>query len=198
MSFSEPKTFSFTPENVAQIQKILAKYPAGKGESALLPVLRLAQKQSGGWLPRAAIAAVAQLLEIPAIRAFEVASFYTMFNLEPVGKYLVQLCRTTPCWLAGGEAVAQAVMRRLGIEPGQTTPDGLFTLKEVECLGACVNAPVMQINEDMFEDLTAESACQVLDDLAAGRKPKVGPQKERCGSCPCGGPTTLKQEGGAA
>lgn len=195
MSVCEPKNFSFTPENMAAARKIAGKYPAGKHESALLPLLHLAQKQCGGWLPRAAIAGVADLLEIPAIRAFEVASFYSMFNLQPVGKYLVQLCRTTPCWLAGGQAIAEAVEARLGISVGQTTPDGLFTLKEVECLGACVNAPVMQINDDMYEDLTPESACKVLDDLAAGLKPKVGSQSGRCGSCPCGGASTLKGEG---
>jgi NADH-quinone oxidoreductase subunit E len=148
VSICQPQNFFFTPENLAAAKKIIAKYPAGKQASAVLPLLDMAQRQAGGWLPRAAIAYVAELLEMPAIRAFEVASFYTMFNLEPVGKYLVQLCRTTPCWLKGGEAIALACEEKLGIKLGETTPDGLFTLKEVECLGACVNAPVMQINDD--------------------------------------------------
>ncbi len=187
MSLCQPQHFFFSAENLAAAKKIIAQYPPGKQASAVLPLFELAQRQHGGWLPRAAIAYIAEMLEMPAIRAFEVASFYTMFNLEPVGKYLVQLCRTTPCWLAGGQAIAKACEEKLGIKIGETTPDKLFTLKEVECLGACVNAPVMQINDDMYEDLTPESARAILTDLAEGRKPKVGSQTGRCGSCPCGG-----------
>lgn len=195
MSLCHPSTFSFSPDTMAAAKKIVAKYPPGKQESAILPLLDLAQRQAGGWLPRAAIAYVAELLEMPAIRAFEVAGFYSMFNLEPVGKHLVQLCRTTPCWLKGGEAIARACEETLGIKLGETTPDGLFTLKEVECLGACVNAPVMQINDDYYEDLTPENVKTILEDLAAGRKPKTGSQCGRCGSCACTGPTTLKEGG---
>ncbi len=195
MSICQPQNFFFTPENLAAAKKIIAKYPAGKQASAVLPLLDMAQRQAGGWLPRAAIAYVAELLEMPAIRAFEVASFYTMFNLEPVGKYLVQLCRTTPCWLKGGEAIARACEEKLGIKLGETTPDGLFTLKEVECLGACVNAPVMQINDDYYENLTPESVKVILSELAAGRTPKADCPTGRCGSCGCGSPTTLKEGG---
>lgn len=186
MSFCTPKNFFFTPENLAEAKRIVAKYPAGKQASAMLPLLDLAQRQNGNWLSGGAIAYVAELLDVPAIKAFEVATFYTMFNLEPVGKYLIQLCRTTPCWLAGGEAIAQACEVRLGIKAGETTPDGLFTIKEVECLGACVNAPVMQINDDYYEDLTPDSVVKIIDALARGEKPKTGSQTGRCGSCACG------------
>jgi len=183
---AQPKSFFFAPENAVEAKKIIVKYPEGKQASAMLPLLDLAQRQHGGWLPRAAIVHVAEILDVPAIKAFEVASFYTMFNLEPVGKYLIQLCRTTPCWLKGGEDIARTCETRLGIKAGGTTPDGLFTIKEVECLGACVNAPVMQINDDYYEDLTPDSVMKILDDLAAGRQPKAGSQTGRCGSCACG------------
>lgn len=185
-------TFCFTPENLAESKKIIAKYPVGKQASAMLPLLDLAQRQCGNWLPRAAIIYVSDMLEVPAIKAFEVATFYTMFNLEPVGKYLIQLCRTTPCWLAGGQAIAETCEVRLGIKAGQTTPDGLFTLKEVECLGACVNAPVIQINDDYYEDLTPDSVVKIIDALARGEQPAVGSQTARCGSCTCG----KSEEGG--
>ena len=183
---NQPQNFFFTAENLAEAKRIVAKYPEGRHASALIPLLDLAQRQNRNWLPRAAIAYVADLLDIPAIKAFEVATFYTMFKLEPVGKYLIQLCRTTPCWLAGGEAIATACEVRLGIKPGETTPDGMFTLKEVECLGACVNAPEMQINDDYYEDLTPDSVVKIIDELARGEKPQVGSQKGRCGSCACG------------
>lgn len=185
MKQGQPQSFFFTAENMAEAKRIIAKYPSGKQASALVPLLDLAQRQNRNWLPRAAIAYVADLLEIPAIRAFEAATFYTMFNLEPVGKYLIQLCHTTPCWLAGGEAVAQACEVRLGIKAGETTPDGMFTLKEVECLGACVNAPVMQINDDYYEDLTPDSVVRIIDALTRGETPKTGSQTGRCGSCAC-------------
>jgi NADH-quinone oxidoreductase subunit E len=186
MNDRQPQHFFFTPENLAEAKRIIAQYPAGKQASAILPLLDLAQRQSGNWLPRAAILYVADLLDVPALRAFEVASFYSMFNLQPVGKYLIQLCRTTPCWLAGGEAIAQACEIRLGIKAGETTPDGMFSLKEVECLGACVNAPVVQINDDYYEDLTPDSIVRIIDALARGEQPKTGSQTGRCGSCACG------------
>lgn len=186
MTNTQPKTFSFSPENERQVKKILAKYPKNRQASAIMPLFDLAQRQAGGWLPRAAIIYVADLLGVAGIKAFEVASFYTMYNLEPVGTYLVQLCRTTPCWLAGGEAIAKACEAELGIKIGETTSDGMFTLKEVECLGACVNAPVIQINDDYYEDLTPENVVTVLKDLAEGRTPKAGSQTGRCGSCACG------------
>ena len=185
MSFCSSKNFFFTPENLAEAKRIVAKYPAGRQASAILPLLDLAQRQNGNWLPREAIVYVADLLGMPAIKAFEVASFYTMFNLEPVGKYLIQLCRTTPCWLAGADAIAAACEVRLGIKAGETTPDGMFTIKEVECLGACVNAPVMQINDDYYEELTPDSVVAILDALARGEQPKASVPITRCSSCSC-------------
>jgi NADH-quinone oxidoreductase E subunit len=176
--------FSFTNENLARAEAILARYPAGRGASALVPLLDLAQRQGGNWLSAAAMEYVATFLNVPLVRVREVATFYTMFRLQPVGKYHVQLCRTTPCWLMGGEAIADACRARLGIDFGQVTPDGLFSLEEVECLGACSNAPVAQINDDYYEDLTPASIVAVLDALAHGEKPVVGSQTGRHGACP--------------
>ncbi len=180
----QPTSFYLTPENQEKARQIIAQYPAGKQASAILPLLHLAQKQAGGWLPRAAMDHVAELLGLAPIRAYEVATFYTMFNLEPVGKYLIQLCRSTPCWLRGADQISALCQEKLGIKPGQTTPDGLFSLVEVECLGACACAPVAQINDDYYEDLTPENFAHVLDELAAGRRPTPGPQSGRKGACP--------------
>ena len=149
----QPESFEFTPENLEQAKAHIAKYPPGRQASAVLPLLWIAQEQHGGWLPRAAMDHVAALLEMAPIRVYEVATFYTMFNLRPVGRYLLQACTTTPCWLRGSDAVVEACERKLGIGVGGTTPDGLFTLVEVECLGACVNAPILQVNDDFYEDL---------------------------------------------
>lgn len=193
---TQPPDFAFTAENQALARTIIAKYPAGKQASAILPLLDLAQRQSGGWLPRAAIESVADVLEMPVMRAHEVATFYTMFNLKPVGKHFVQVCTTTPCWLRGSEEVVNACRRTLGIELGETTEDGEFTLIEQECLGACVNAPMMRIGDDYYEDLTADSTVAVLEDLKAGRTPKPGPQVDRRTSAPEGGPTTLLERVG--
>ena len=166
--------------------------------SASIPFLDLAQRQVGemtgtqGWLPIPVIEFVARELDMPPVRVQEVASFYTMFNLAPVGKFHVQVCGTTPCMLRGSDDVLRACFKR-GMKKGHTTDDGLFTLTEVECLGACANAPMVQINDDNFEDLTEASMGAILDALAAGQKPKPGPQVERQTSCPEGGPTTLKK-----
>jgi len=190
----QPSAFLFTPENKAKVEKIVAKYPADRQASAVLPLLDLAQRQSGGWLPRAAMDHVAQTLGMAPIRVYEVATFYTMFNLKPVGKHLVQVCRTTPCWLRGADDLTATCRRKLGIAPKETTADGLFTLVEVECLGACVNAPVVQINDDYYEDLDPAKLAQLLDDLAAGKKPAHGSQTGRQGSAPQGS----APQGGAA
>jgi len=183
--------FAFTPENKAVAEKMIAKFPPGRQASAVLPLLDLAQRQVGGWLPRAAMDYVAATLDMAPIRVYEVATFYTMYNLKPVGKYLVQVCRTTPCWLRGSDALSKALKLKLGIGLMDTTKDGLFTLVEVECLGACCNAPMVQINDDFYEDLTPELLEKVIDELAAGRKPQTGPQTGRRGSMPEGGSTTL-------
>ncbi|PWR25575.1 NADH-quinone oxidoreductase subunit NuoE [Zavarzinia aquatilis] len=189
--FEQPASFEFSAENKAWADKIIARYPAGRQQSAIVPLLDIAQRQSGGWLPRAAMEYLAELLGMAVIRVYEVASFYTMFNMAPVGKHLVQVCTTTPCWLRGSDAVLAACKSRLGIDINQTTPDGQFSLMEVECLGACVNAPMIQVNDDFYEDLTAETTLKVLDALARGESPRTGPQIERQTSCPEGGPTTL-------
>ncbi len=184
-------SFAFTAENKAKADAHIAKFPEARRASAVLPLLDLAQRQSGGWLPRAAIERVAEILDMAPIRVQEVASFYSMFNLAPVGRHLVQVCTTTPCWLRGSEEIVAACRKRLGIEVGGSTDDGEFTLVEVECLGACVNAPMMQINDDYFEDLDAVSTAAILDALAKGESPAVGSQTGRQTSAPAGGPTTL-------
>ncbi len=160
----------------------------------MIPLLWRAQEQTGGWLPEPAIRHVADMLGMPYIRALEVATFYTMFNLEPVGKYLVQLCGTTPCMLRGAEDIKKVCRRRIG-EQEHVSADGKFSWREVECLGACVNAPMVQINYDYYEDLTPENFEKLLDALAAGKNPKPGPQIDRQFSAPVGGPTTLKSAG---
>ena len=192
-----PATFAFSAENKTKVDAYIAKYPEGKQASAVLPLLDLAQRQGGGWLPRAALEHVGEVLGMAPIRVLEVASFYSMFNLAPVGKYLVQVCTTTPCWLRGSDEVMDACRKRLGVEGGQNTADGVFTLVEVECLGACVNAPMMQVNDDYYEDLDAGSTVAVLDALARGETPRIGSQTGRQGSAPVGGPTTLKGDASA-
>jgi NADH-quinone oxidoreductase subunit E len=187
----QPKEFSFTAENLRWAQAQLAKYPEGRQQSAVIPLLWRAQEQAGGWLPQKAIEHVAGILRMANIRVLEVATFYTMFNLEPVGRFHVQLCGTTPCMLRGSEALKEVCHRRIG-EQMHLTSDGKFSWIEVECLGACVNAPMAQINYDYYEDLTPESFEKILDELAAGRTPKPGPQIDRQLSAPVGGPTTLK------
>jgi NADH-quinone oxidoreductase subunit E len=189
----QPKDFSFTAENLAWAKQQIAKYPEGRQASAVIPLLWRAQEQHGGWVPEAAIRYVAELLGMAPIRVLEVATFYTMFNLEPVGKFLVQLCGTTPCMLRGAEDLKQVCKRRIGAER-HVTGDGRFSWMEVECLGACVNAPMVQINADYYEDLTPESFEKILDELAAGKTPKPGPQIDRQFSAPVGGPTTLRKE----
>jgi NADH-quinone oxidoreductase subunit E len=187
----QPKDFALTAENLAWAKQQIAKYPEGRQQSALIPILWRAQQQAGGWLSEPAIRAVADLLGMAHIRVLEVATFYTMFQLEPVGKFLVQLCGTTPCMLCGSEDLKKVCKRRIGDEH-HVTADGNFSWMEVECLGACVNAPMVQINADYYEDLTPESFEKILDAFAAGKTPKPGPQIDRQLSAPVGGPTTLK------
>ena len=194
----EPAAFVFTAENLDRAKRIIARYPDGRQQSAVLPLLDMAQRQNENWLPRSAMDYVADLLAMPRIRVYEVASFYTMLNTAPVGRHLIQLCRTTPCWLCGSDELERAVRDKVGIRPGETSADGLFTLIEVECLGACVNAPMVQINDDYYEDLTYERMGAVLDALSAGQPPLAGSQTGRHGSEPQGGATTLKGWGPGA
>lgn len=168
--------FKFNDENQKQVQKILAKYPAERKKSAVMPLLDLAQRQNANWISKDVIACISEILEMPEIKVYEVASFYTMYNLKPVGKYLLQFCRTTPCMLRGIDQIIKDCKEKLGIEVDEISADGLFTLKEVECLGACVNAPVVQINDDFAEDLTSENFLKILDELKAGKAFKVGSQ----------------------
>ena len=190
--------FAWTPENAAQAEKIIARYPPGRQQSAVMPLLDLAQRQVGaetqtqGWLPIPVMEYIGAQLGMAYIRVLEVASFYTMYNLAPVGRYHVQVCGTTPCMLRGSDDVLAACYKH-GLKKGKTTEDGLFTLTEVECLGACANAPMVQINDDNYEDLTEASMTAILDALEAGQHPKPGPQVDRQTSCPEGGPTSLKK-----
>ena len=189
----QPKDFSFSKDNLGWAKEQLKKYPEGRLHSAIIPLLWRAQEQSGGWLPEAAIRHVADFLGMAHIRALEVATFYTMFNLQPVGKFHVQLCGTTPCRLRGADDLEKVCRNRIG-DQGDVTSNGKFSWVEAECLGACVNAPMAQINYDYYEDLTADSFGKILDDLAAGKKVKPGPQIDRQLSAPAGGPTTLKEK----
>lgn len=190
--------FAWTAENQKKANEILGRYPKGREQSASLPLLDLAQRQVGaetntqGWLPVPVIEYVARAISVPYMRVYEVATFYTMFNMAPVGRFHVQVCGTTPCMLAGSDDVLAACKNR-GLSKGHTTPDGLFTLTEVECLGACANAPMVQINDDNYEDLDYDRTTAILEALATGKTLPPGSQTGRRDSCPAGGPTTLKE-----
>ena len=192
------ESFAWTADNARAAKEIIARYPEGRQMSASIPLLDLAQRQVGvetntqGWLPIPVMEFVARELDMAYVAVLEVATFYTMFNLAPVGRFHVQVCGTTPCMLRGSDDVFTACAKR-GLRKGHTTKDGLFTLTEVECLGACANAPMVQINDDNYEDLTEESMGAILDALASGKTPKPGPQVDRQTSCPITGPTTLKK-----
>ncbi|MGH6849716.1 MAG: NADH-quinone oxidoreductase subunit NuoE [Methylocella sp.] len=187
---NQPETFAFTRENEARCEEILRKYPEGRAASAVIPLLWQAQKQNDNWLPRPAIELVARKLDMLFIRVLEIATFYTMFNLAPVGRFHVQMCGTTPCLLAGSDAIKEILLSRVG-EQGKVTADGMFSWIEVECLGACCNAPMVQINEDYYEDLAPPNFEKLLDDLAAGLPVKTGSQTGRVTSEPAGGLTSL-------
>ncbi len=191
---NQPASFAFTAENVEWAKTQIAKYPEGKQASAVIPLLWRAQEQHDGWLPEPAIRYVADMLGMEYIRAIEVATFYTMFNLSPVGEHYVQLCGTTPCWLRGADELKEVCRKHIGPE-GTVSADGKFSWLEVECLGACVNAPMVQINADFFEDLDAASFERVLADLRSGKEVKPGPQNERHASEPAGGLTSLTNVG---
>jgi len=177
-------------------QEIISRYPPQYKKAAVIPLLDLGQRQNGNWTSISVMNYVAKLLDMPPMRVYEVATFYTMFCREPVGKYFIQVCTTTPCMLRDSTAIAEAIKSHLGIEFGQTTPDKMFSLLEVECLGACSNAPMVQINDDFYEDLTPESIRKVLDEFSAGRKPKPGPQSGRRQSEPHGQWTSLTEKPG--
>ena len=188
----QPKSFEFTAENLERAKAVIAKYPDGRQASAVLPLLYIAQKQHQNWVPRAAMDYIGGLLDMAPIRVYEVATFYTMFNLKPVGTYFLQVCRTTSCWLRGSDAVVAACRKATGIKGWQeTSADGLFTMSEVECLGACVNAPILQVNDDFYEDMDGALTEQLVAALRRGEVPKPGSMIGRQTSAPVGGPTTL-------
>ncbi len=190
----QPASFAFTAENLAWATREIAKYPEGRQASAAIAILWRAQEQQGGWISEAAIRAVADLLRMPYIRMLEIATFYTMFQLQPVGrKAHVQVCGTTPCRLRGAGDLIEVCQSRIHHDPFQLSKDGNFSWEEVECLGACVNAPMVLIWKDTYEDLTKESFGNVLDGFASGKPVKPGSQTGRQFSAPVGGPTTLKE-----
>jgi len=194
LSPDQPESFAFTPENEAWARATIAKYPPGKQASAVIPLLWRAQEQHGGWLPEPALRRVADMLAMAYIRAYEIATFYTMFQLAPVGKKAhVWVCGTTPCMLRGAEALVEVCRRRIHPEPHHVSADGDFSWEEVECLGVCANAPMVQIGRDTYEDLTPELLEGVLDGYGKGEPPKPGSQIGRQASCPQRGPTTLTE-----
>ncbi|MGA0181955.1 MAG: NADH-quinone oxidoreductase subunit NuoE [Candidatus Puniceispirillaceae bacterium] len=187
----QPDSFAFSKENEAEIKRIVAKYPKGRQASAVMPLLDLAQRQHDNWIPMKAIELIAQKLDMAEIRVLEVATFYTMFNLKPVGKYFLQACTTTPCWLRGSDEMMRAIKDRYQISSGETSRCGKFSLLEVECLGACVNAPILQVNDDFYEDLDYQSTSALLDSLEADAPLPVGSVLGRSGSEATTGATTL-------
>uniref|UniRef100_A0A672QN34 NADH dehydrogenase [ubiquinone] flavoprotein 2, mitochondrial n=1 Tax=Sinocyclocheilus grahami TaxID=75366 RepID=A0A672QN34_SINGR len=190
---NNPETpFEFTPENMKRVDAIINNYPEGHKAAATIPVLDLAQRQHG-WLPISAMNKVAEILGVAPMRVYEVATFYTMFLREPVGKYHVQICTTTPCMLCDSDSILEAIQNKLGIKVGETTADKLFTLTEVECLGACVNAPMVQINDNYYEDLKPSDIEQIIDELKADRVPPPGPRSGRFSCEPAGGLTSLTE-----
>lgn len=199
----QPESFAF--KDGKKVEEIIARYPKGRQRSAVMPLLDLAQRQMaeegakakapfGGWIPRAAMDEIARIIEQPPVKVYEVATFYSMYNLAPVGEHHVQCCTTTPCWLRGSADIVKAAEKKLGVLIGETTKDGQFTLSEVECLGACVNAPMVQINDDYFEDLTPEQMTEIIEALAKGEKPSIGSQTGRQGSAPAPGLTSLDSQ----
>ena len=176
--------FEFSAESKKLADYEIAKYPEGKHYSAVKALLDIAQRQNGGWLNRACIEAVGDYLNMPYIRVQENATFYEQFHTEEVGKNVVWVCRTTPCWLRGSDDVLNACKKNLGLDVGETTKDGKFTLKEMECLGACVNAPILWVNDDYYEDVNADSTNQIIDELRKGKKPKIGSVTGRQTSAP--------------
>jgi NADH-quinone oxidoreductase subunit E len=185
------KAFSFSKENLAEAEKIVARYPDGRQQSAVLPLLDIAQKQAGGWLSTDVMNYIADYLGMPYIRVYEVASFYDMYNTKPVGRIQVRACTTTPCWLCGSDDVVRACRDELGVGIGESTEDGKFFLREFECLGACANAPILWVDDDFYEDLDYDSTRKILADLKAGKQPKPGSARSRQGSMPIEGRTTL-------
>jgi len=192
MNFKDAEKFEFTPENLEWTKTELAKYPENRKDSCVMPFLHRAQEQNNGWISVPVMEYIADLLDMPYIRVHEVATFYTMYNLKPTGKHVIEVCTTTPCWLRGSDEVVKACKDELGIGFGETTDDGEFTLLEVECAGACVNAPVIAYAEEYYEDLNEDTTRAFIKAIKDGKTPEAGPQNGRFKSCPFGGPTSLE------
>ena len=173
------KNFSFSAKAEKKIEVIMKKYPNDRQASAVMPLLDLAQREAGGWLPVSALETVADKVGLAYMRVLEIASFYTMYNLKPVGKWHLQLCGTTPCWLRGSDDILKAIFDTLKLKPNETSKNGEFTLTPVECLGACVNAPILQVNDDFYEDLDYESTKKLINSLIENKQPKFGSFKKR-------------------
>merc|ERR1719312_79825 len=186
--------FEFTPENKARAEAIMSIYPDGHRRAAVIPLLDLAQRQNGGWLPISGMHHVAEVIGMPRMRVYEVATFYTMFMRNPTGKYHIQVCTTTPCWLRGSDEILNTIKKTLDLKVGETTKDNMFTLSEVECLGVCVNAPMVQINDDYYEDLTVKDTEEILADLKEGKRPPRGPRSGRYAAEPFTGLTSLTEK----
>jgi NADH-quinone oxidoreductase subunit E len=191
ISKTQPQTFEFSKENLQQVQNEIKKYPKNRKASAVLALLYLVQKQNDNWIPLSAIKYVGGLLEIPYIKVYEVATFYSMFNLSPVGKYFVQVCTTTPCMIRGAKKIVDICKKHISVNQHELSNNKLCSWTEVECLGACVNAPMMQINEDYFEDLDENKAEEIIQDLLENKLPKPGSAKNRKNTAPEKGKTTL-------
>ena len=188
---NQPSSFEFSNENKIKIDEILKKYPDSKKKSAVMPLLYIAQRQNNNWIPLAAIQLIADMLETAYIKVYEVATFYTMYNLAPVGKYFVQVCTTTPCMIRGSGKVVEMCKKHISEKQGHVNKELDSSWIEVECLGACVNAPMVQINEDYYEDLNAEKAEKIFNSFKEGTLPKIGSQSGRRGSEPVQNRTTL-------
>ena len=187
------ESFALTPDNKTKADAFIARYPEGRQASAVLAVLDIAQRQNGGWLSPAAVEHVADMLDMAQIRIYEIISFYEMLHAEPVGEHMVRVCTTTPCMLRGSTDILEACKGELGVEVGETTGDGKFTLTEFECLGACVNAPIVWIDNDYYEDLDPEKTVAILKAFRAGERPEAGSQIGRRGSEPVGDWTSLTE-----
>ncbi len=181
---TQPSKFNFNNENLAKAKKILKMYPNNFKESSIMPLLSMAQSQNDGWLPKKAIEYVSNFIEVPEIKVLEIATFYSMYNLSPVGKFHIEICTTTPCMLRGSDSMLNLCKKKFGLKVGEQTKDGQFSLGQVECLGACVNAPVVKINENYYEDLDSESLNKLLDNITMNKKIRIGPQSKRKGSEP--------------
>ncbi len=180
----QPKDFCFNQDNLNRAKNLLKMYPNNFKESAIMPLLSIAQNQNSGWVPKKAIEYISKLIKVPEIKVLELATFYSMYNLSPVGKYHIEVCTTSPCMLRGSDTMLNLCKKKLGINIGQVTQDKLFSLGKVECLGACVNAPVVKINENYFEDLNSQTLDTLIDNFTKNKKVKIGPQSERKGSEP--------------